>query len=189
MLQQTFGQLVGSRGVVNLPDGFQYRDQDTVRASMKATNFARHFQPIIDILAEQNKLVELQRNRFKQEMVPVFFTFGDRSYSYRNENTLFFSDSRYIQTGADKTGQEGRAAEIGPPWHRNGNLSGLSFSPQTVLVSTSRQVTLPVSLTRQVTIPVSSTRQVKLPVSSRRHVTLPQYFTRFSWHENNLFGT
>merc|ERR1712212_105704 len=91
-------QLVGSRGVVGLPDGFQYRDQETLLASMAASRFAKHFQPLNDIVAEQNKLVELQRTQFQQDKTPIFYTFGQQRLSLldNNNNTLFFNDIKNI---------------------------------------------------------------------------------------------
>ena len=93
-------QLVGSRGVVGLPDGFQYRDQETLLASMAASRFAKHFQPLNDIVAEQNKLVELQRTQFQQDKTPIFYTFGHQRLALldNNNNTLFFNDIKNILT-------------------------------------------------------------------------------------------
>merc|ERR1711970_191034 len=41
-------QLVGSRGVVKLKPGYQYRDKYTVSASEQVANFAKKFQPFDD---------------------------------------------------------------------------------------------------------------------------------------------
>ena len=96
VLEGCSGQLVGSRGVVGLPDGFQYRDQETLLASMAASRFAKHFQPINDIVAEQNKLVELQRSQFQQERTPIFYTFGQQSLSLVDNDTLYINDIKNI---------------------------------------------------------------------------------------------
>ena len=87
------GQLVGSRGVIRLPAGFNYRDQQTVTASKKAARFARHFQPINDSAAEKNKKAESGRLKGDEKRrPPVFFTFQEKSRAIENEEGLFYDD-------------------------------------------------------------------------------------------------
>ena len=77
-------QLVGNRGVVQLPSGFEYRlekvlsylytdstfrDSETLAASARASRFAKYFQPLNDLFAEQNKLIELQRSSFQTDLL------------------------------------------------------------------------------------------------------------------------
>ena len=169
-------QLVGSRGVVQLPDGYQYRDQQTIMASEEASRFAKHFQPINDIVAEQNKLVELQRNRFKQEKVPVFFTFGELSLAANKEDTLFFTDSRYIQTAPENRRQKDNLVRKQEPLQSEFRQTVQKFGklPDLSLI--------PASLTANSVVQLAPHRQ------TYSGVNLPQYSTKFSFNLSNLFG-
>ena len=159
------GQLVGNRGVVQLPDGFQYRDQETVQAIQAATRFAKHFQPINDIVAEQNKLVELQRNQYQQEKTPVFFTFGQQNFASEKNDTLFFNDIRYIPVGE--------------------NLRATPKQEQTYGFQTSTMTQLADFKSLQASSGLDRSATLKrLPVG----VSLPTYSTTFHFNLNNIYG-
>ena len=153
-------QLVGSRGVVGLPDGFQYRDQETLLASMAASRFAKHFQPLNDIVAEQNKLVELQRTQFQQDKTPIFFTFGQERLSLLDNETLFFNDIKNI------------------PLHFGQGFRGTSDREDQPTTTTDQPQRLGSS--------VANTNSVtfrRLPVG----VSLPKYLTTFHFRNVTFF--
>ena len=133
-----------------------YRDPETVAASERASLFARYFQPINDVLAPQNKLVETQRSHQLQyeNQTPVFFTLANHGLrsSKSEARPLYRSDSRYIGLGSQD----------------------LIFQNTPTSVSSSQHVfrtspSLPASLT---------SRRVLQPTSSVE-VTLPEYTARF----------
>ena len=132
-----------------------YRDPETVAASERASLFAKYFQPINDVLAQQNKLVETQRSQQLQyeNQTPVFFTLANHgSRSGKSKSMpLYYSDSRYIGLGQDQI-----------------------FRSTPTSLSTSQQVfqSSP-SLTTSMT-----SRRVLQPTSSVE-VTLPEYTARF----------
>ena len=69
-------QLEPSLSKLSLTDN-QFRDKETIEASKRASRFAKHYQPITDVIAQQNKLVETQRShqlQFDKQASPVFFT-------------------------------------------------------------------------------------------------------------------
>ena len=105
-------QLVGNRGVVQLPSGFEYRlekvlsylytdstfrDSETLAASARASRFAKYFQPLNDLFAEQNKLIELQRSSFQTDRSggrpPVFLTSGSGHLGHGGSEALYYSDT------------------------------------------------------------------------------------------------
>ena len=105
-------QLVGNRGVVQLPSGFEYRlnnfkiylytdslfrDSETLAASARASRFAKYFQPLNDLFAEQNKLIELQRSSFQTDRSggrpPVFLTSGSGHLGQGGSEALYYSDT------------------------------------------------------------------------------------------------
>ena len=106
-------QLVGNRGVVQLPSGFEYRledsffefpftnsilrDSETLAASARASRFAKYFQPLNDLFAEQNKLIELQRSSYQTDRSgsrpPVFLTSGTGHHGQGGSNALYYSDT------------------------------------------------------------------------------------------------
>jgi hypothetical protein len=49
------GQLIGSRGVIKLKEGVEYRDADTVDSSKAVANFAKKYQPFFDDVAKKRK--------------------------------------------------------------------------------------------------------------------------------------
>ena len=48
-------QLIGSRGVIKLKPGYEYRDKYTVAASEQVAEFAKKFQPFADNDAARRK--------------------------------------------------------------------------------------------------------------------------------------
>ena len=92
------GQLVGSRGVITLPDGFQYKDQETVLASREVAQYAKHYQPLMDVVAQQNKLKEVQRsgetNESQRLRAPIYFPLGQQAPA--DNFTLYYGDVPYI---------------------------------------------------------------------------------------------
>ena len=52
------GQLIGSRGVSNMVDGEECRDQKTLHASKNVAEFPKIFQPFINKVSELNKIEE-----------------------------------------------------------------------------------------------------------------------------------
>jgi len=61
VFHSSYSQLVGHRGVVKLPEGFQYRDKVTVSASIEAANFAKQYQS-----NEKIKISNIERNDLLQ---------------------------------------------------------------------------------------------------------------------------
>jgi len=69
---QSQAQLVGSRGVVSLPVGFVYHDNDTLDASKRAAEYARTFQVVEDHQVAQQKLITLQQDHLSKETEPKY---------------------------------------------------------------------------------------------------------------------
>ena len=60
----TQSQLIGSRGVIKLRDGYQYRDHQTVNASKAVARFAKNYQPFDDNNAHRRKSREIAQKNF-----------------------------------------------------------------------------------------------------------------------------
>ena len=60
----TESQLIGSRGVIKLRDGYQYRDHETVNASKAVARFAKKYQPFDDNNAHRRKSREIAQEDF-----------------------------------------------------------------------------------------------------------------------------
>jgi len=93
-------QLVGQRGVISLPDNFEYRDEDTRLAAEAVAGFAQQFQRV----ANQEATLNLQRSRQQKKLRSdstdglAFFTEGVRSALPGGNNDDFFHDtSRFIR--------------------------------------------------------------------------------------------
>ena len=73
----------------------------TLEASMKIAKYALHYQPIMNTIAQQNKLLEIQRGSSNQgqHKDPVFFsTVEDRtSREMEDREIFFFEDSRGVK--------------------------------------------------------------------------------------------
>merc|ERR1712180_156998 len=59
-------QLVGNRGVVPLPDDFEYRDSETLEAARAAAAFSLKFQPKQDRIIRQNRRNEARKESQKK---------------------------------------------------------------------------------------------------------------------------
>ena len=74
-----------------------FRDSETLAASARASRFAKYFQPLNDLFAEQNKLIELQRSSFQTDRSggrpPVFLTSGTGHNGQGGSNALYYSDT------------------------------------------------------------------------------------------------
>ena len=93
------GQLIGNRGVFQLPAGEQYRDAETLEASERVSAFAKSFQPALDLEAELNMLGERERSSYrrKRKLPPVFFSVNLPNYVRKIEADLFYySESKDI---------------------------------------------------------------------------------------------
>lgn len=92
-------QLIGSRGVITLREGVEYRDPETVEASETVANFAREFQEQDDDIAERHS----QANSFgsrQNEVSPRFQTQLADNVKGRPliENEIFdFLESRFLE--------------------------------------------------------------------------------------------
>ena len=62
-----YGQLIGSRGVIKLKEGVEYRDIETVDASKAIAEFAKIYQPLLDKVASRRK------GKLKKILQSVFF--------------------------------------------------------------------------------------------------------------------
>jgi len=71
-LHQSHGQLVGSRGVVGLPEGFVYHDNETLAASKKVAEYAKKYQAVEEHQVAQNQLISLQQGNEKKDSIPKF---------------------------------------------------------------------------------------------------------------------
>ena len=72
----------------------------TLEASQSVAQYAQHYQPIMNTIARENKLVELQHRQHSQEQrEPVFFSSVQTRASRRLEDSeiLYFENSREIQ--------------------------------------------------------------------------------------------
>merc|ERR1712168_470568 len=69
-------QLIGSRGVLPTPEGLEYRDTETLQASLRVAKFAEKFQPLEDIYSQQNRLLEIQKRQGRSNVPssPIFFS-------------------------------------------------------------------------------------------------------------------
>jgi len=92
-------QLIGSRGVISLKEGVEYRDPETVQASETVASFAREFQEEDDDIAERRS--HLNDFRFKNLVVdPKFQTQVPDNVKGRPliENEIFdFLESRFVE--------------------------------------------------------------------------------------------
>ena len=71
-LHQSHGQLVGSRGVVALPEGFVYHDNETLDASKRVAEYAKKYQAVEDHQVAQNQLISLQQGNEKTASIPKY---------------------------------------------------------------------------------------------------------------------
>eukprot|EP00091_Calanus_sinicus_P008685 TRINITY_DN20852_c0_g1_i1.p1 TRINITY_DN20852_c0_g1~~TRINITY_DN20852_c0_g1_i1.p1 ORF type:complete len:196 (-),score=43.56 TRINITY_DN20852_c0_g1_i1:432-980(-) len=69
---QSQAQLVGSRGVVILPAGFVYHDNETLDASRRAAEYAKTVHVVQDHQVAQQKLITLQKDHLSKETEPKY---------------------------------------------------------------------------------------------------------------------
>jgi len=98
---ENFGQLVGSRGVISLPDNFEYRDEETRQAAQSVAGFARSFQPRANREARLNKQDEAvirSLNSVLDDRV-AFYTdsIPRRPIPGGNNDNFFHTESRVIR--------------------------------------------------------------------------------------------
>ena len=86
-----------------------FRDPETIAASARASRFAKYFQPLNDLFAEQNKLIELQRSSFQPDRSkgrpPVFLTSGAGHHGQGGSEALYYSDTGAGQLRAPGLGE------------------------------------------------------------------------------------
>merc|ERR1712128_271274 len=91
-------QLTGHRGVVSLPDNFEYRDEETRLASQRVAAFAKRVQPLTDHKAQENRLKEVQKSFGVDNETISFFTWGNRPpLAGGNNDGFYFPISRIVR--------------------------------------------------------------------------------------------
>merc|ERR1712058_24591 len=96
-------QLVGNRGVVRLPDDFEYRDSETLEAARAAAAFSLKFQPKQERIIRQNKLNEERKksekksSRLSRRRNISFYTYGPRlAIPGGHNDNFYFTESRSL---------------------------------------------------------------------------------------------
>eukprot|EP00092_Neocalanus_flemingeri_P063300 GFUD01076545.1.p1 GENE.GFUD01076545.1~~GFUD01076545.1.p1 ORF type:complete len:123 (+),score=32.50 GFUD01076545.1:79-447(+) len=92
-------QLIGSRGVITLREGVEYRDPETVEASQQVATFAQQFQEVDDEIADRRSHTNSFGPR-QSEVTPSFKTQLSDNVNGRPliENEIFdFLDTRFIE--------------------------------------------------------------------------------------------
>jgi len=88
-------QLVGHRGVVQLPKGFIYHDNDTLKASREVAEYAKTYEVVEAHKIAQNKIIALQSNHLSSNKKPVFRgSSGKLGKELLDTEILAFEDSR-----------------------------------------------------------------------------------------------
>merc|ERR1711970_1321815 len=103
-------QLVGSRGVVKLKPGYEYRDKYTVSASEQVANFAKRFQPLDDNNAQGRRSRTISVNQVEYHTA----TSGNKAgRKVANSQIFDFQSSREISPLAElRTNQPLEEIEI-----------------------------------------------------------------------------
>jgi len=83
-------QLTGHRGVISLPDNFEYRDEETRLASQRVAAYARRVQTLTDHEAQENRLREVQKKFGVNNETISFFTWGNRPPVAGGNNDGFY---------------------------------------------------------------------------------------------------
>ena len=86
-------QLIGSRGVITLREGVEYRDPETVEASEQVANFAREFQPGFKFLAARCS-IQSRAGFFRTGSIPLLGRGTSPQYIY---TTYTVAQARAIQ--------------------------------------------------------------------------------------------
>jgi len=91
-------QLTGSRGVITLPENFEYRDELTRAASQAAAAFARQYQPSLVREAQLNQQISRSGRSFFDREVVFIGTNGRRpAVGGGNNDNFFHRESRVIR--------------------------------------------------------------------------------------------
>jgi len=103
LIEKSYCQLIGSRGVIILPDGVVYRDEETLQASMLAANFARSFQSSGAVQSEELRFVNNAAVRPQQTNFYTGIPSDDPASGGELPDTEVFDfvDSRYLQPLAE----------------------------------------------------------------------------------------
>ena len=86
-------QLIGSRGVIHLKEGYEYRDKHTVTASEAVAKYAKKYQPFADNEAERRKGRRFSANSVNFSSVESKTRAGQK---LRNSEIFDFQSSRVI---------------------------------------------------------------------------------------------
>ena len=86
-------QLIGSRGVIHLKEGYEYRDKHTVAASEAVAKYAKKYQPFADNEAQRGKGRRFSANSVNYSSVESKTKAGQK---LRNHEIFDFQSSRVI---------------------------------------------------------------------------------------------
>lgn len=92
-------QLVGSRGVIALPEGFVYHDNETLDASKKVAEYAKKYQVVEDHQVAQNLLISLQKGDQNKQKIPKYESSSNNvGREIPLNDILSFENTRYFNT-------------------------------------------------------------------------------------------
>jgi len=96
--RRSTAQLTGSRGVITLPENFEYRDELTRVASQAAAAFAKRYQPSLVREAQLNQQISRNGRSFFDREVVFIGTNGQRpAIGGGNNDNFFHGESRVIR--------------------------------------------------------------------------------------------
>lgn len=96
--RRSTSQLTGSRGVITLPENFEYRDELTRAASQAAAAFAKQYQPSLIREAQLNQQISRSGRSFFDREVVFIGTNGRRpAIGGGNNDNFFHGESRVIR--------------------------------------------------------------------------------------------
>merc|ERR1711970_1507866 len=96
--RRSTSQLTGSRGVITLPENFEYRDELTRAASQAAAAFAKQYQPSLIREAQLNQQISRSGHSFFDREVVFIGTNGRRpAIGGGNNDNFFHGESRVIR--------------------------------------------------------------------------------------------
>jgi len=97
-VRRSTSQLTGSRGVITLPENFEYRDELTRVASQAAAAFAKRYQPSLVREAQLNQQISRSGRSFFDREVVFIGTNGLRpAIGGGNNDNFFHGESRVIR--------------------------------------------------------------------------------------------
>merc|ERR1712106_106338 len=91
-------QLIGSRGVIHLKAGYEYRDKQTVVASEAVAKYAKKYQPYVDNDSQRRKS---RRFSVNQVQFPSLESRNKSGRKLRNSQIFDFQSSRLISPLAE----------------------------------------------------------------------------------------